>query len=75
MSTPDPGCMDEVVALRDEVDNILPWVVSRRNDQVLLVLNCISFDQLYDVASASSAHKYSILEILDSRVFIRGVVT
>ena len=75
VSAPDPGCVDEVVALRDEVDDVLPRVVGRRNDQILLVLNRISFDQLCDVASAISVHQYSILEILDSRVFIRGVVT
>ena len=39
MAAPDPGRVDEVVALRDEVYDVLPRVVGRRDDQVLLVLN------------------------------------
>ena len=39
VAAPDPGGVDEVVALRDEVDDVLPRVVGRRDDEVLLVLH------------------------------------
>ena len=39
VAAPDPGRVDEVVALRDEVDDVLPGVVGRRDDEVSLVLN------------------------------------
>ena len=38
VASPDPGGVDEVVALWDEVDDVLPRVVGRRDDEVLLVL-------------------------------------
>ena len=39
VAAPDPGRVDEVVALRDELDDVLPRVVGRRDYEVFLVLN------------------------------------
>ena len=39
VAAPDPGRVDEVVALRDELDDVLTRVVRRRYYEVFLVLN------------------------------------
>ena len=38
MSSPEPGCVDEVVELGDILEQVLAWGVCGLNDQVFLVL-------------------------------------
>ena len=45
VASPDPGRVDEVVALRDELDDVLARVVRRRYYEVFLVLKLTHLNQ------------------------------
>ena len=48
VAAPDPGRVDEVVALREELDDVLTRVVRRRYYEVFLVLNFkVTFNPRY----------------------------